>query len=169
MSNLYEPVRRRRRKGRLWTFGLLLYVLLTTLLLLKFRDTLQLLCYFNPFMFIHYSFEYLSYTMATPALFSGSVAAILILSALPVLGWLLLQLKFYPGKYVIQVCQIAAIFCNSILLIYMFYTSSAINVMLTFPTYLLLPLPSIVVPALVLFALKCWNPRASIRDEAKLG
>lgn len=167
MSDLYEPIRRRREKGRLRTAGLLLYILITTVLLLLFRDGLRILSYFNPFMFIHFSFEYLSYTMATPELFPGAVAAILVLSILPVLGWLMLQCKLYAGKYVIQASEIVTIFCNAILLIYMVYTSSAINVMLTFPTYLLLPIASIVLPGLVLASLKSWNPREWIGDQAK--
>ena len=69
----------------------------------------------------------------------------------------------------IQLSEIIVIFFNAILFIYMTYTSSALNVMLTFEPYLLLGIPALVIPSLVLYALKCWNPRACIRDEAKLG
>lgn len=169
MMDFYEPVRRRRRKGRIWTLALLLYVLVTTILLLKFRDELLFLCFFNPFMFLHFTFEYLSYTMATRELLPGAVIGILILAVLPLAGWLLLKMRVYAGKFVIQFSEIAAIFCNVIVLIYMAYTSSAINVMLTFHTYLLLAVAGIVVPALVLFTLKCWNPKACLREASGNG
>ena len=169
MQDFYEPVRERRKKGKFWTTVLLFYILATTIPLLLFRDALLVLCFFNPFMFVHFSFEYLSYTMATPELFPGSVIWILIFTFLPLAGWLLLKLRYWQGKYVIQFSEITVIFCNAILFIYMTYTSSAINVMLTFETYLLLGIPALVLPSLVLYAMKCWNPKASIRDEAKLG
>ena len=169
MQDFYGPVRERRQKGRRWTTILLFYILVTTIPLLLFRYELFLLCFFNPFMFIHFTFEYLSYTMATAALFPGAVIGILVLTLLPLAGWLLLRLRFWPGVYLIRFSEILAIFINAVVLIYMTYTSSAINVMLTFTTYLLLAIPAILFPALVLYALKCWNPRACIRDEAKLG
>ena len=165
--DIYEPIYRRRRGGRRWCLILILYTLVTTAILLRFRDALELLCFFNPFMFLHYSFEYLTYTMAEPHLLDWAVLGMWILSLAPLLGWILLGCGLYAGKPLIQLSEIAVIFFNSVMLIYMGYTSSGINVMLSRPTYFLLVFAGILIPGITLYLLKRWNPKQALKDRKK--